>query len=187
VRPPEYEPPQKIKPHNRRAAVEWAITIIGGLVIGLIALFFFSCRLRGQDIYLPTMTLPDTNSPERTLLKRPAQPPVPALPPPAPPVKVAQFTNEGKVFELRIREEPPPPALVQDKPKTNAFWVMCPHCSVRAIRRPLRMETNGVVSVPDGDTIERTIHFRCCKQEFKARNFKFVELPIAEEVTVPVK
>lgn len=169
-----------------RAALSFGI---GFLVFAIaLAVYLFGCTANGQEA--PVMLMPeivyDETTPQalhRSAMKQRAIPALPSLPQPI--VSRVVTTNENRSRRITIIEQDiQPPALVQDKPRTNAFWVACPHCSVRAIRAPVRMETNGVVTVPDGDTIERTIYFRCCKTEFRARNFKFVETPIAEEVTL---
>lgn len=164
-----------------------------GLGAAVVALCFWGCRAYGQEqpvMLMPEIVYDDPTTPQALHRSGVTPRPIPALPPLPALRKISRAVStndQGERVTVTIEKPIDPPALVQDKPRTNAFWVACPHCSVRAIRAPLRMEINGVMTSPDGDTIERTIYFQCCQQEFRAKNFKFVETPIAEEVTVPLK
>lgn len=188
-----FEETQSPEPTKEGRVIERAI-FLGVLALIALGILLFACRAHGQDapVMLGVEIQYEENTPANaTLRKRPAQPMVPAIMPPQPmpsqPITSRVVITNGSKRVTITEQDISPAPLIQDKPRTNAFWVMCPDCTVRAIRAPMRMETNGIVTVPDGDQIERTIYFRCCNTEFRARNFKFVETPIAEEVSVPVK
>lgn len=207
---PGYDPAEEAQKVDKTTPFERGLLSlsVGAIVFAMAILAILAirgCNAHGQDApvmlgveiqYDTNVSMPALPSQVRvesaTLWKRPAQPVVPAIMPPQPmpsqPITSRVVITNGSKRVTITEQDISPAPLVQDRPRTNsAFWVMCPNCTVRAIRAPLSIQTNGVVTIPDGDQIERTIYFRCCSTEFKARNFKFVETPIAEEVTVPVK
>lgn len=159
--------------------------LVFALAAMTVAIYLFSCRARGQEapvmLGVEVVYDPPTN---QVIERRSAQPFVP----PIPQLKqrtITRTTNSEQEVVTVIVEKPVPPApLIQDKPRTNAFWASCPECKVRAIRAPLRIQVVGSRAVTGGDELERLIYFRCCNQEFKRRNFKFVEEEIAIEVPV---
>lgn len=132
-----------------------------GAIIGGVCLY--SCEADGQEIVRIS----------------PQPPPIPPLNRELFRTNIVAITNVTFVTNVDLIH---PPALIRYVATSNLFRVKCPNCGTDRLRKAKRVEIMGVRTDGEFDIQERLVYFVCCSVEFKARNEKRIEIPVAVEI-----